>query len=108
MPCGSCGGRRQSVTVQATPQATPQASPQMSADSVVWVRLNDGNTGQHPIVGNATRTQYGYRSHGDLFKMVASDAAASPHKYVVVPNPEAQPAQAVKVETSAPEPVKIK
>ncbi len=103
MPCGSCGGRRQSAVAPAQVQMAPQMSAQMSADSVVWVRLNDGNTGQHPIVGNVTRTQYGYRSHGDLFKMVAADAAAAPHKYAIVPNPEAQPAQVVKTET--PEPI---
>ncbi len=103
MPCGSCGGRRQSAVAPQQVQAAPQMSAQMSADSVVWVRLNDGNTGQHPIVGNVTRTQYGYRSHGDLFKMIAADAAAAPHKYAIVPNPETQPAQVVKTET--PEPI---
>ena len=102
MPCGSCGGRRQVTAPQAPAQASPQASPQMNAQSVVWVRLNDGNLGQHPIVGNVTRTQYGYRSHGDLFKMIQSDVVAAPHKYVVVPNPEATVAP--KSETPAPEP----
>lgn len=108
MPCGSCGGRNKAQpTPVSAPQMAPQMAAQMSAGNIVWVRLNDGNMGQHPIVGNVTRTNYNYRSHGDLFKMILSDAQAVPHKYIVVPDPNVIPAQMAVAETLTPEPVAI-
>lgn len=108
MPCGSCGGKRSGQpTPVSAPQMAPQMAVQMSAGNIIWVRLNDGNIGQHPIVGNVTRTNYGYRVHGDLFKMMASDAQAAPHKYVIVPDPNTIPAQMAVAEISTPEPVAI-
>lgn len=110
MPCGSCGKKRSqpSVAVQ-TPMMSPQMSSQMSADNIVWVRLNDGNLGQHPIIGVVTKTNYNYRSHGDLFKMMISDVQAAPHRFIVVQDPNAAPVTTAAVtepsstETPAPE-----
>lgn len=99
MPCGSCGGKRKSIPAPPMSQMmAPQMSGQMNADNVIWVRLDDGNLGQHPIVGMATKTNYGYRAHGDLFKMLISDARTAPHKFLVAPDPNAAP---VIVETPA-------
>lgn len=105
--CSGCGGSKRVAMQQNTPQMTPQLAPQMSADSVVWVRLHDGNTGDHLIIGVATKTNYSYRAHGDLFKMVRSDAQAMPHKFIIVPDPETMPAQMVVAETPTPEPALI-
>jgi hypothetical protein len=72
----------------------------MSADQFVWVRLIDGNVGDHQIVGSVTKTRYGYRAHGQLFKMARSDAASKPHAFLVVPDPNV--AQAQPAEVTAP------
>lgn len=45
----------------------------MAGDELVWVKLNDGNIGSHRIIFQ--RENYGYRSHGELFKMRADHAA---------------------------------
>lgn len=80
----------------------PQMSAHLSAGNVVWVRLNDGNYGEHPIIGTTTRQNYGLRSHGALFKMIASDAAAMPQRFIVVADPQTVPASVA--EPDAPEP----
>lgn len=91
MPCGTCGKKRAAAPSSAIPAMAPQMSSQMSANNIIWVRLNDGNLGDHKIVGNVTKTDYGYRKHGDLFKMMGSDAAAAPHRFTVTTDPNAVP-----------------
>lgn len=105
--CSGCGGSKRVQAQAPQPQMTPQMAPQMSADTVVWVRLNDGNTGQHPIIGQITKTNYNYRMHGDLFKMIRSDANAMPHKFIIVPDPETMPEQIAAPEVTMPEPALI-
>lgn len=90
MPCSGCGGR---APVHVGPGPTMAAAQsqgiQMNANDIVWVQLADGNEGQHPIIGHATRTNYGYRAHGDLFKMAMADVTIARHKFVIVEDPEA-------------------
>lgn len=83
----------------------------VTAENVVWVRLSDGNQGDHRIIGHATRTDYGYRKDGDLFKMVQADIRAQPHKYTVVPDPNVTPASIAiadqSTEAAEPAPVDV-
>lgn len=55
----------------------------MAGSEMVLVILNDGNLGAHRIVGASTKTDYGYRSHGDEFLVHRSDYAAFSHKMVL-------------------------
>jgi hypothetical protein len=80
----------------------------MTASNIVWVKIIDGNIGDHPIVGNVTRQQYGHRKHGDVIKMMLPDVNAAPHKFMQVPDPATIPAQIIEPEpTPAPEPTPI-
>lgn len=112
MGCGSCGGGKKSTSV--APAAAPQMAMRggmVTAENVVWVRLSDGNMGDHRIIGHATRTDYGYRKDGDLFKMVQADIRAQPHKYTVVPDPNVTPASIAiadqSTEAAEPAPVDV-
>lgn len=102
MPCGSCGKKRAAPLVAATPAMAPQMSSQMNADNVVWVRLTDGNLGDHKIIGHITKTDYGQRKHGDLFKMMSADAAAAPHKFAITSDPNALPVNATVAPVATP------
>jgi hypothetical protein len=84
--------------------AAKNGAPQMAADQMIWVQLNDGNFGQHPIIGMATKTKYGYRSSGEKFMMASSDVAIMQHRFIVVPDPNAKPAEVVEPEPETPEP----
>ena len=91
--------------VQQQAQPAAQMRGQMAAANIVWVRLHDGNQGDHPIIGHVTRQQYGYRKHGDVFKMMQPDVQAAPHKFIQVPDPATIPTQIIAPEpTPAPEP----
>lgn len=111
MACGGCGAKK-----RATPAAMPQAMAMMSgrngppnapADQMIWVQLNDGNLGQHPITGNITKTKYGYRSSGDKFKMAASDVAVMQHKFIIIADPTAKPTVVEEDEPETPEPAPV-
>lgn len=117
MPCGSCGKRRAAPPPAAMPAMIPQMSSQMSADTIVWVELIDNNVGDHNIGrGVFTNTNYGYRTHGEKFKMDIRDAQAKPHKFRIVSDPNAAPINATVAPVAttadppkpiaAPEPVK--
>lgn len=56
----------------------------MATGDMVLVTLNDKNTGDHPVVGFATKTNYGHRSTGEEFYMYEQDIAAKPHKFIRV------------------------
>lgn len=108
MACGGCGGKRKSA-----PAATSQAQPIMSArnsaptapaSQMIWVQLNDGNVGQHPITGMATKQRYGYRKHGEVFLMNGEDVKAMQHKFIVVPDPNAKPIEPEEPEPETPAP----
>lgn len=116
MPCGSCGGRRarQPVSIPSHHPSAQSASPlqMMSADQIVLVELIDGNYGDHNLGrGLVTQTDYGYRKHGDRFRMHIADAQARPHMFqVVIETSDTAPTQVEEpVEVIAPlaEPVKI-
>lgn len=102
MPCGSCGKRRAAPPPAAMPAMIPQMSSQMSADNMIWVRLNDNQLGDHPIVGFVTKIKYGYRSHGDLFKMHKDDVSAVPHKFTAASDPNAVPVNATVAPVATP------
>lgn len=119
MPCRSCGGNRSKTPAPTvmTSRSTPRVSGaqkvvNMSEDTnYVMVQLNDGNHGGHPIIGGATHTKYGYRSHGQRFLIHRDDFSVAPHNYILVEDREKQAAvtapQATKpVSTPAPEPIK--
>ena len=46
----------------------------MPKDTLVRVQLTDNNLGAHPIYGPVTKIYYGYRAHGDYFRVHAADA----------------------------------
>jgi hypothetical protein len=82
MPCGGCKKQRAPVVM---PQAMARsmnegATATMSADAMVWVRLNDNNLGDHPII--FTGTNYGYRAHGDRFLMMEAHAKLD-HRVII-------------------------
>lgn len=79
MPCGSCGKNKKAIPVaQPAPFVmTSFMEGTMSIPSgTVVVKLNDGNTGLHRFVGPQTKTDYGYRAHGDEFIIAEADYQA--------------------------------
>lgn len=84
MPCNGCGGKR-TVTPPVAPPISASRSASVSGDGdFVKVRLSDGNRGDHPIIGPATKTRYGYRSDGDVFLVHKADIAARPGAFTPV------------------------
>jgi glycosyltransferase involved in cell wall biosynthesis len=88
MPCGGC--RKSSSTPRAaSAQAVASLSNSLNtgavanvnADEMVWVQLNDGNVGDHPV--SLRGTNYGYKRHGDQFKMLRGHAE-SMSSYVLI------------------------
>lgn len=79
MPCGGC---KKQTPVHAIPAPSQVMQPfqdtrmasmaNVSPDDMVSVELIDGNYGDHPISFGGTF--YGYRSHGDKFKMLRAHA----------------------------------
>lgn len=111
MPCGSCGGKK-----RGAPAASPQmiamqsarnGAPAVPANEMIWVQLNDGNFGQHPVIGMTTKTKYGYRSSGEKFKMHPADVAVQQHKFIVIPDPNAK-VEVQETEPETPEPTPVK
>jgi glycosyltransferase involved in cell wall biosynthesis len=92
--CSGCSKNR--VQTQAPPPSpsmmTMNGASQSSVgpDDIVTVELIDGNRGNHRIVGDITKTDYGYRKDGDQFKMLGTDASIAPRKVRIVT--EQQPA----------------
>ena len=75
MACGGCK-KHHAIPVQrpAVPMANTlnSGSMNMSAGDMVWVLLDDGNVGSHPISFGGT--SYGYRASGEKFKMLRAHA----------------------------------
>jgi len=110
--CSGCGAKRVSSNPAQIPMAQMAAvfgpgQPQVSANDIVWVRLNDGNIGEHGIIGSATRQNYNPRKHGDVFKMFRVDALAKPHHFVIVPDPNAQAVSLDAPKEELPPPVEF-
>lgn len=83
MACSGCGQKR-----TAPPPVAPTAqsrgvgiSESQSDEEWSLHRLNDGNRGDHQVVGFATKTKYGYRADGDVFLVHRADVAAEPQKF---------------------------
>lgn len=57
--------------------------PTDSPEQMVLVQLSDGNLGDHPITGRATKQSYGYRKSGDEFYVSSRDIEAQPHRFTV-------------------------
>jgi len=75
MPCGGCRKHHATPTQRpVVPMANTlnSGSVNMSAGDMVWVELNDGNIGSHPISFGGT--SYGYRASGERFKMIRAHA----------------------------------
>jgi glycosyltransferase involved in cell wall biosynthesis len=86
MPCGGCSKRKTTkpaLTIQ-TPMLGTFGGTLMSSSDMVLVQLNDGNQGQHPIVGSVTRTNYGYRATGDQFLITQRDYEAMADRFNLV------------------------
>lgn len=110
--CSGCGAKRVSSNPAQIPVAQMSAmfgpgQQQVSANDIVWVRLNDGNIGEHGIIGSATRQNYNPRKHGDVFKMFRVDALAKPHHFVIVPDPNAQAVSLDAPKEELPPPVEF-
>ena len=80
---------------------------------IVTVELIDGNRGNHRIVGDITKRDYGHRAHGQQFKMLVVDATIAPRKVRIVEDKQpaairhAQPAPLPPVPTAITESVEI-
>lgn len=114
MPCGGCGGKRvQSNPAQVVaPQMMSMFAPtgqqqQVTSGDIVWVQLNDGNIGDHLIIGSQTRQNYNPRRHGDVFKMLRVDAQAQPTKFIIVPDPNIKSVMLESPKADTPEPALI-
>jgi hypothetical protein len=89
--------------------AMPKSSMMMaSADNIpdlgdtVRVQLNDGNIGDHPIIGHVTKNRYGHRKHGDIFQIDERDfRAAKPGSLIEVKEQASKPIE------SPPPPVSV-
>ena len=68
----------------ATSTRTIERDSRMASGEMVLVTLNDKNTGDHPVVGFITKTNYGHRSTGEEFYMYEQDVNAKPNKFVRV------------------------
>ena len=75
MACGGCK-KHHALPIQrpAVPMANTlnAGSVDMTAGDMVWVELDDGNIGSHPISFGGTN--YGYRASGERFKMLKGHA----------------------------------
>lgn len=63
---------------------TRERDTKMASGEMVLVTLNDKNIGDHPVIGYATKTNYGHRSTGEEFYMYEQDVNAKPNKFVRV------------------------
>lgn len=92
MPCGGCG-RRTAPPVQPLSLSSfsiGSGGEAMAGDGLMAVQLNDGNMGIHRFVGPNTKTDYGYRSHGDQFLIAPADYEARKDVLLVIEQPEAK------------------
>jgi len=87
VPCGGCSKNRQQPQIMQQPEAMSRSMaqpPQQPASTMVRVKLNDGNIGDHPIRGMATKEFYGYRCSGDVFMIAIADYEISRNTYILV------------------------
>lgn len=94
--CSNCGSSHTSPPV-ALPAMS--SAPGGSPDDMVIIILNDGNIGDHSIVGMVSKTFYGYRKHGEEFLMRRSDIAMQPSLFII--QSEVIEVQSVLAETIA-------
>lgn len=69
---------------RAASNTVAERDRKMASGDMILVTLNDKNTGDHPVVGYATKTNYGNRSTGEEFYMYEQDVNAKPNKFVRV------------------------
>ena len=103
MPC--CGGKKRtpgSVSILRTPNESLRGNETMNNlsedNELVLCIFDDGNRGQHKIIGDITRRFYGYRGSGSKFYVHKSDVAARPSVFraieetkVIDSSPQAPP-----------------
>lgn len=102
-PCpGGCGGSKSQQYYD--PALMPASKIPVSDTEVAKVRLNDGNIGDHSVIGAISGTNYGYRASGDVFLMKVQDINAMPAIFQIVQD-GASVVAAVQDNTPAPVPV---
>lgn len=73
MACGSCR-KHVPVSYPVASSLSFDGIKTMSQETtLVRVKLNDNNIAGHPIYGPATKTYYGYRAHGEVFRVKSED-----------------------------------
>lgn len=84
-PCGGCGGKRATVhpTIKQINNQTMSHEDILSIpdDDFILVNYLSKNIGTHPVVGAATRIDYGYRQGGQQMLVHREDARIAPHLF---------------------------
>jgi hypothetical protein len=106
MACGCKKGNNVPATSPAmvAGQPTNRSNSNMSEDfnykKIIYLHAN---TGEHSVIGASTRTNYGYRKHGDIFIVHVTDIAAQPDLFGVIPTEPEAAVPAVQRETKPPQ-----
>lgn len=84
-PCGGCG-KSKAVVHPTVKQAAYNSAMQsgvlrMDDSNFILVLYTSKNVGNHPVVGAATRIQYGYHQGGQRMLVHKDDIAISPHLF---------------------------
>lgn len=88
MPCTSCGGSRTRPQTNQAPARTLMAQPANTDNNYVMIIYKHPNKGEHPVIGPATGTNYGYRAGGDQFLVRREDTERMPDLFVEIGNVE--------------------
>lgn len=102
--CRSCGGARRTSHPPSAPATSLNEGrvAQMSAGDLVEVELIDGNIGEHLVA--FSQVSYGYRKHGERFKMQESHAKLD-RRVRIVSESEKAAAQPILVPHKQQEPL---
>jgi len=88
MACGGCSKHRatpvQRPVVPLASSLNEGSVMDTNASELVWVMLDDGNVGSHPI--SFSGVNYGYRSSGERFKMYREHAELDRRVRIVEPD----------------------
>lgn len=89
----------QPIPSREVDRVTEDAQRQLGMIQVVE---NSGNRGRHAVRGISSRTNYGYKKHGEVFYMHPADQQLQPHLYVIIPTQQEVPAARVAVQRPQP------
>ncbi len=76
--CGCTEPKRKTISPQQVAAGNGNGT-----DAMVRIEYV-GPAGQHPVVGTATRQNYGRRAGGDTFYVYAKDQADTPERFVII------------------------